>query len=157
MKKQNSEIKEGYFADWWREVGFFYEFDNRPDVNQWRIHGSVKGLETFAKIIEEYSNDSHNDKLTEHIHLEPYMYLTITTYDKPQITNGAILGRLSDLQYLNILIREKLHNCKPGDTFSLDKEYGINNTAKLKLFVMPDNFDPASLDETIYNPKYGSS
>jgi hypothetical protein len=40
----------------------------------------------------------------------------------------------------------KLNNSQTGQSFSIDSEYGTNNTATAKFFVMADDFDPVSMD-----------
>lgn len=71
------------------------------------------------------------------------------TWDKPTITAVYIAGTIKDLKALKSLISEKLENTEAGQTFNIEKEYGLDNTITAKFFVMADNFDPVSMDELI--------
>ena len=136
--------------DEWRELKFYYDFDERPSVNQWRFYGSKQGLLNFVKLMDTYVNNHNNDKLFEHEHYGPYMYLKIITLeDESVINDNAIGGTINDLKNLKDLIAFKIGTSFPGQTFTIDKEFGINNTATAKFFVMADNFDSISMDELI--------
>lgn len=135
--------------DEWQELGFYYDFDNRLSVNQWRFFGSKNGLQNFVSLLDEYTNNLANDTLSEHEHYGPYGYLKIMTWDKPTITSNYIAGTIPDLKLLSNLISEKLDKTAPGQTFNIENDYGQDNTITAKFFVMADNFDPASMDELI--------
>jgi hypothetical protein len=135
--------------DEWRQLGFYYDRDDRLDVNQWRFFGSKKGLQNFVSLLDKYTNNPANDTLSEHDHFGPYSYLKIMTWDKPTITADYIAGTIQDLKILRNLISEKLDKADAGQTFNIDKDYGQDNTITAKFFVMADNFDPVSMDELI--------
>jgi len=133
--------------DEWRELGFHYDRDDRTGHPKWRFHGSKAGLNQFALILDKYTCNPKNDSLSEHEHYGPYKYLKIMTWDKPVITADYIAGTIADLKKLKKLIVDKLSNSRPGQTFDINKEYGMNNTAGCCFFVTVDDFDPASMDK----------
>ncbi|MCR9014663.1 hypothetical protein [Aquiflexum gelatinilyticum] len=136
--------------DEWRQLGFYYDLDERLGVNQWRFYGSKSGLQNFVKLLDDYTNSPSRDIVFEHDHYGPYMYLKIITLDDQAIiTDNAIGGTIADLKKLRKIIADKLSKAEPGQTFNIDKDYGINNTVTAKFFVMADNFDPVSMDELI--------
>lgn len=135
--------------DEWRQLGFYYDRDDRLDVNQWKFFGSKKGLLNFVSLLDKYTDNPANDTLSEHEHYGPYSYLKIMTWDKPTITADYIAGTIQDLKILRNLILEKLGKTEAGRTFNIDKDYGQDNTITAKFFVMADNFDPVSMDELI--------
>ncbi len=135
--------------DEWRQLGFYYDFDERISVNQWRFFGTRKGLQNFINLLNEYINHPANNELSEHDHYGPYSYLKIMTWDKPVITNGYFAGTLDDLRKLKQIMSDKLGSTQVGETFTVDKDYGTDNTVTTKFFVMADNFDPVSMDELI--------
>jgi hypothetical protein len=135
--------------DEWRELGFYYDRDDRMDVNQWRFYGSKKGLQKFVSLLDGYTNNPYNDTLSEHSHFGPYSYLKIMTWDKPIINEGYIAGTIQHLRMLRDILAEKLVKAQVGQTFNIDKDYGVDNTATAKFFVMSDDFDPPSMDELI--------
>jgi hypothetical protein len=141
---------EKIVVDEWRELGFYYDFDERLGVNQWRFYGSISGLENFLKLLDDYTSRTGNNKEFEHDHYGPYSYLKIITLDDQAIINdNAIGGTIADLKKLRNIIADKLNNAQPGQTFNIDKEYGEDNTVTAKFFVMADSFDPVSMDELI--------
>lgn len=148
MKDKKIDIDQ-MMIDEWRQLGFYYDRDDRLDVNQWRFFGSKKGLKNFVALLDKYINNPTNDTLSEHDHYGPYSYLKIMTWDKPTITADYIAGTIQDLKFLKNLISEKLDNTEPGQTFNIEKDYGQDNTTTAKFFVMADNFDPVSMDELI--------
>jgi hypothetical protein len=135
--------------DEWRELGFYYDRDDRMDVNQWRFYGSKQGLQKFVSLLNDYTANSRNDALSEHDHYGPYGYLKIMTSDEQRITERHIEGTIQDFKRLRDIIAEKLSNAQPGQTFTIDKDYGVDNTVTAKFFVMADDFDPPSMDELI--------
>lgn len=136
--------------DEWRQLGFYYDLDERLSVNQWRFYGSKSGLQNFVKLLDDYTSRANNNKAFEHDHYGPYMYLKIITLDDQAIINdNAIGGTIADLKKLRNIIADKLNATAPGQTFNIDKDYGKDNTVTAKFFVMADNFDPVSMDELI--------
>ena len=134
----------------WRELGFYYDFDERLSVYQWRFYGSKSGLKNFVKILNDYTINAANDRVSEHDHLGPYSYLKIITLDNQAVINeNAFGGAIADLKKLRNIIAEKLEVAQSGETFNIDKDYGEENTVTVKFFIMADNFDPVSMDELI--------
>jgi hypothetical protein len=93
--------------DEWRELGFFYDFEEKS--SRWLLVGSRTGLLKFRDMLTEYANNSRNDNLSEHDHYGPYMYLELMTWDKPQITEHAICGTLPDFKRLAEVVEKKLN------------------------------------------------
>ena len=133
----------------WRELGFYYDTDDRLSVNQWRFFGSKQGLQNFVTLLDEYTSNPNNNEISEHDHYGPCSYLKIMTWNVPTITNDYIAGTIQDLKELRNIIADKLQKSEPGETFNIDKEYGKDNTITAKFFVMSHNFDPVSMDELI--------
>jgi len=52
----------------WRNLGFFYEIEDRIDINQWRFHGSKSGLQNFVTLLENYTTNADNEMISEHEH-----------------------------------------------------------------------------------------
>lgn len=134
----------------WRELGFYYNFDASPSVNQWRFFGSKEGLLNFVKLLDDYVSNPNNYQLFEHEHYGPYMQLKIITLEAQNVINdNAIGGTIIDLKRLRNLLANKIEKTLVGQTFTIDQDFGEDNTATTKFFVMPDNFDPVSMDELI--------
>jgi hypothetical protein len=138
-----------HVRDYWRENGFYYDFDGRIDVNQWRVYGSKKGLGNFVKILEAYILDERNAEIGEHEHYQPYYNLIITTLTSPCITDRFLEGTIQNLSDLKVILENKIENTEIGATFNIDQDYGVGNTVTAKFFVMCDTFDPSSMDELI--------
>jgi hypothetical protein len=144
-ENQSPEIRQ-IIIDEWRELGFFYDFDDRKQIKEWKFYGSKQGLQNLIVLLDEYISNPLNKQLSEHEHYGPYYYLKILTSDEQRITEAHIEGSINDIRYLKDIISENLNKTQVGQTFKIDKEYGVDNTATLKFFIMHDNFDPASLD-----------
>ena len=133
----------------WQELGFYYDFDYRLGVNQWRFYGSKKGFNNFVSLFDAYISNPNYADISEENDYGPYSGLKIMTWDKPIITADYIAGTLDDLRRLTQIISDKLDKIQIGETFTIDQDYGIGNTVTTKFFVMADNFDPVSMDELI--------
>lgn len=144
--KKNSKI-ENNIINSWRNLGFYYDLDDRPSVNQWRFYGSKKGLSQWSSILEEFINDPSLNSISAERHYGPYSYLEVMSWDRPQITSHCA-GTMEDLKKLKTLIQKNLKKKKTGEVFSID-EYGENNEVSTKFFIMSDDFDPASMDELL--------
>ncbi len=131
----------------WRKLGFYYDLEETNNHKGWRFYGDKKGLYNFVKLLEDYTNNPANDFLSEHDHYGPYNYLKIMTWDKPLITKNFIAGTMANLKDFKNILADKLENFQTGQTFTIDKEYGVDNTASIKFFIMKDNFDPVSMDK----------
>jgi hypothetical protein len=136
-------------AEEWRELGFYYDFDERISVNQWRFHGSRAGLANFSTLLRKYVANPRKATLSEHDHYGPYWYLKIVTCSEAVITDRFFGGSLDDLAHLAELIATRLERTKAGETFEISQDYGSDNTVTARFFVMADDFDPVSIDELI--------
>jgi hypothetical protein len=136
--------------DEWTRLGFYYDFDDRLSVNQWRFYGSRQGLLNFVKLLDKYVNNQNNNQFSEHKHYGPYSYLKIITLEERCIiTVNAIGGTIEELKRLRNLLADKIEKSLLGQTFSIDKEFGVENTVTTKFFVMADDFNPVTMDELI--------
>ena len=148
MKENQVDITQ-ITKEEWRELGFYYDFDERISVNQWRLYGSKAGLGRLVELLHTYISSPRNAEVSAHEHYGPYWYFEITTWHEPMISAHCIAGTLKDLKFFAELISAKLDAALPGQTFEISNEYGKSNTTTLRLFVMADDFDPISLDELI--------
>lgn len=140
---------EEVMIDKWRKLGFFYDLDDRLTVNQWRIYGSRGGLRKLITLIEEYIANNEHHVLSAQMLLGPYADFKIVTSEQATIRRTHFAGTIQDLNFLKNLIASRLSTAKPGQTFNIDKDYGIENTVTVKFFVMDDEFDPYTMDELI--------
>lgn len=132
----------------WRNLGFYYEFSE--DKGVWKFVGSKKGLLKFSKLLDDYVLDPRNAGISEHEHYGPYLYLKIMTWDKPIIDKNAISGTLLDFKKLSDLIKQKLKSLNALSKFEIDKEYSIENKAKIIFEIKEADFDPSSADPHPY-------
>lgn len=144
MSQKNHSL-DNTIAGEWRELGFYYALDKKN--KSWLIHGSKKGIKKFIDILNDYANDIRNQKISEHEHYGPYMYLEITTGDVPKITSHALEGPLEDIRKLAKVIHSKLESNEK--VIKIDKEYSDHNEYTLTLNLENDSFDPASLDKSL--------
>lgn len=133
------------FKDEWRELGFYY--DNGDDNKKWKFFGSKKGLQNFITLLDEYLINPDFAGLSEEYAFGPYTYLKIMTWDKPTITGNYFAGTLEDLENMKNIIADKLSKSEVGQSFSIEQDYGVDNTATATFFIMPDSFDPVSMDK----------
>jgi len=128
----------------WRELGFFYEYVDAAKL--WRLRGSRAGLLSFADTLRKYTLNPRNRELSEHDHLGPYMYLTIGTWTKAEISDHWIAGPLEDLQRLSTFLRERLLSAQSGDTLHLRETFAPGSSCELELCIEANGFDPAAAD-----------
>ena len=128
----------------WRELGFFYDFDEKSP--RWIFVGSRSGLLKFRDLLIDYANNPRNEGLSEHEHYGPYMYLELMTWSEADITEHAICGTLSDFKRLAEMVEGKLGHCNAGDGFSIGAEYAEGSDAVIEFEVRDEGFDPASAD-----------
>lgn len=103
-----TEDKIGYILkDEWRQLGFYYDFDERLEVNQWRFFGSKSGFQNFVNLLDNYVSNPVNNRLSEHNHYGPYCYLKIMTWDKAKITSNYICGIIDEIKGLKKLVADK--------------------------------------------------
>jgi hypothetical protein len=132
----------------WRELGFFYEIDDK--AKEWRIRGSRAGLFGFARVLFEYSKDPRRQRLSEHAHFGPYSYLEIGTWNARVIDGHWIAGTLEDLNVLSGLVAQEILRAKPGDAFGLRDAYAPDSPYELRLELCGDDFDPAAADKACW-------
>ena len=142
IKISNEKIRQATI-DEWRQLGFYYENDER----KWTLAGSKSGLLNFCKLLEQYVQNPKNQMISEHEHYGPYMELKLVTWDKPMITKDAVYGRMDDFANLSKVIEEKIHG--ENALFVIDKEYSSENELILEFKVQEEGFDPASLDSSL--------
>lgn len=126
----------------WRELGFYYELKD----NKWVFIADKKGLLRFAELLRKYGNNPRRNKLSEHDHYGPYMYLKIMTWNTPNIDEETISGSLQDLLRLSQLVESHLSHCKPNDKFVIGADYAPNHKCELEFQIQKDGFDPAQPD-----------
>jgi hypothetical protein len=131
----------------WRELGFFYDFDEKR--SRWVLVGSRSGLLKFRDLLIDYANNPGNEGLSEHEHYGPYMYLELMTWNEADITEHAICGTLSDFKRLAEVVEKKLSSCIAGDKFIIGSEYADGGEAVIEFDVKDDGFDPASADSLL--------
>lgn len=149
-EEQKLYWKERDYSEW-RQLGFYYDLGEDNDNPEWRFFGSKDGLKQIVYILEKYVEDPLNEGLSEHEHYGPYSYLKVMTWNKPTITKNYIAGRLEDLRILKNIVAEKLSVSEVGQSFTIKDDYGVDNEVDAKFFVMPDNFDPASMDNSVFS------
>ena len=137
----------------WRELGFYYDFDERVSPNQWRFYGSQQGLTNLAKLLADYAINPAKDTLSADAHYGPYSYLKFVTLAQARITHQYIGGSLLELKALSEWLLVALQQVQPGHVLTLDAVYGVANSATARCFVMADDFDPASLDELVISDR----
>ena len=139
-----SEQTNQLTRDEWRDLGFYYDFDE--SLARWRLVGSRSGLLHFRDLLNAYANDPRRHQLSEHEHYGPYFYLSIRTWNEPAIAPDGIMGTLADIRRFAQLLEKKLQHTSIGSTFIIDTEYASNNSAILQCELQADGFDPASAD-----------
>jgi len=132
----------------WRQLGYHYYKDD--DLKKWIITGSPFGIESFAIQLMQYSIDEKNDKLGEHDHWGPYLYLEIMTHDRPGMDHHAIFGTLSDIKRLSDIVVSKLKDTSINETILIKDEYTPSAEYSLELNVMEYGFDPSTCDKEIW-------
>jgi hypothetical protein len=131
----------------WRELGFFYDRDDRTKV--WTLTGSRAGLLRFRDALLSYAADPRNAMKSEHQHYGPYMYLEVMTWPEAGFDDHAIRGSLADLARLARIIESKVAATPPGSTASIRGEFATDSPYSLVLDVREDGFDPASADAAL--------
>lgn len=144
MNKKSSNLDNLIISEW-RELGFYYDINE--NVKEWRFFGSKIGLRKFVSLIDKYVNDPRNNNLSEHEHYGPYGYLKIMTSNKPEITEDYIAGTIEDLGKLRDIISQKINETNFGQSFNIETEYGVENSASARIFIMTDDFAPCSIEE----------
>jgi hypothetical protein len=148
MDEGFSQMDNKIFEEW-RQLGFYYELYKNGNVHQWRFFGSKFGFEEFSSLLYKYADDPINVNLSEHEHYGPYYYLKIMTSDVERITADMFEVTIQGARQLADIVLRKAMSHAPGETFSIETEFGNNNTASALFFLMNESFDPASLDKSL--------
>jgi hypothetical protein len=131
----------------WRELGFFYDRDDKAKV--WQLIGSRAGLLRFRDALCSYAADPRNELKSEHEHYGPYGYLEVMTWPEAGFDDHAIRGSLADIARLATVIENKLAAALPGSTIRIREEFAADSPYGLILEVREDGFDPASADQAL--------
>lgn len=140
----SNTTEEDPSAQAWRKLGFYFEFDQESKSQ--RIFGDNNGINRFLNELRSYGNSSYFQHLGAHDHLGPYMCLELRTCECRGIEEGLIHGTPSDFVKLAKLIEEELLALDPPDTIRISS-FGSVYSVPLVISVMPDGFDPSSLDK----------
>lgn len=128
----------------WVKLGFYYSYNK--EVRRWEFTGDKVGLRNFYSEILAYVNSQTSNQLSEHVHLGPYAFLKIVTWDRPVINQDGFYGSLNDLKRLASIFITNLDLTTENGSFIIDKEYSEKNEASLIVNVKEKGFDPTSLD-----------
>jgi len=128
----------------WRDFGLYYISDD--NTREWHLHGNREGLLRLAEALERYAANPANAPTSEHEHLGPHWYLTVTTWPEPRLDGRGIWGQPKDLERLALFLREALASALPSAVLRVGKQFTPNAEYDLVLHVEPESFDPASLD-----------
>lgn len=128
----------------WRELGFYYDRDDSERA--WILKGSKQGLLKLSEILKAYTQNNHKSGKSEHIHLGPYMYLKIITWNEAHIGEQGVYGSQKDLKRLANQIEGKLMEASPNQIFEVAEEYAGDKDYSMTLYVMREDFDPAEVD-----------
>ena len=132
----------------WRELGFFYDRDDRNKV--WTLTGSCAGLLRFRDALCSYVADPRNERTSEHEHYGPYGYLEIMTWPTPGFDDHEIRGSLADLARLAAVVEKQLAAARPGSKIRIQEEFATDSPYVLILDVRENGFDPASADRGLW-------
>ena len=139
----NADLREETRAEW-RQLGFYYE---RDDVRkEWLLVGSRGGLQRFSQLLSDYAADPRHDRLSEHEHYGPYLYLEVMTSVEAGVDAHSIHGPLPSIGALARLVEAKIHAMQPGARAPIGELFAPSAAYALVLDLREDGFDPASLD-----------
>jgi len=128
----------------WRELGFYYDRDD--SLKCWRIFGTREGLLSLAQSIREYAAAPSSQKVSEHIHFGPYMYLEVGTWTHPEITDHWIAGPVEALALLSEAMAAAVESAEPSAPIHLRQVFAPGAPYELTLTVEPSPYDPARAD-----------
>jgi hypothetical protein len=127
----------------WRELGVYYTSDDNAE--EWHLHGSKSGLVRLAKTLVRFAGNP-NQALSEHAHLGPHSYLTLTTWTEPRLDDRGIWGQPNDFDRLASILLDLLGSSSPGQTRCIREQFASSAQYTLVLHLESESFDPASLD-----------
>ncbi|MCL6106884.1 MAG: hypothetical protein M1309_06025 [Actinobacteria bacterium] len=128
----------------WRELGFFYDRDD--DAKVWRIIGTRIGVQSFISALAKFASNLRNERLSEHDHLGPYMYLKIGSWPEPEITDDWIAGPLWSLGRLSDEIKNRVAEANNNESLLFREFFAPDSLYELSIELRPEPFDPAKED-----------
>lgn len=128
----------------WRDFGLFYA--SNTSSRSWHLHGSRAGLLGFADLLDAFAAKYAGHDDSEHEHLGPHMYLTLTAWPTARLDQRGIWGTSPDFRRLAGHLRGILATAQPGDVPVVRESCTPSAEYALCLHVKADRFDPASLD-----------
>ncbi|WP_423201100.1 Imm32 family immunity protein [Corticibacter populi] len=143
MEKLSEPLAERTRQEW-RDFGFYYISD--AEALEWHLHGSKSGLLGLAEALDSYAGNSSNAVPSEHEHLGPHWYFTLTTWPESRLDGRGIWGQPRDFERLASLLREILDVATTGHTYIIRDQYVPSAEYALVLHIQQDSFDPASMD-----------
>lgn len=143
MEKLSGRVAEMTRQEW-RDFGVYYISDDK--AQEWHLHGSAAGLVGLAETLERYARGPNRADQSEHEHLGPHWYLTLTTWPEPRLDGRGIWGQPHDFKRLADILRSTLGSSSPGQTHRIREQFASSTQYSLVLHVESDSFDPASLD-----------
>ena len=143
MEKLSGRIAEMTRQEW-RDLGVYYISNDEERV--WHLHGSKSCLLQFAALLERYGANPARAAVSEHEHLGPHWYLTLTNYPEARLDGRGIWGQPADFERLARLLRDAVSRASPGQTCKVREEYVPTAEYDLILHVETDSFDPSTLD-----------
>ena len=115
-------------------------------AKEWHLYGSKLGLLGLAKILDSYAANPANIGQSEHEHLGPHTYFTLTTWPVARLDEHGIWGVPQDLHRLANHLRGTLVSALPGQVLRVKEKYTPAAEYALCMQVEQDLFDPARLD-----------
>ena len=143
MEKLSGRVAEMTRQEW-RDFGVYYISDD--EERAWHLHGSKDRLLHFADLLDRYSANPARAAVSEHEHLGPHWYLTLTTHPEARLDGRGIWGQPTDFERLARLLRNAVGQATPGQACRIREQYVPNAEYDLILHVESDSFDPSSLD-----------
>jgi hypothetical protein len=128
----------------WRELGFFYDRDDKTKV--WRLIGSRAGLLRFRDALLSYVADSRNQMKSGHEHYGPYAYLEVMTWPEAGFDDHAIPRHADGFYSTSENVESKLAAARPGSSVLIREEFAPDSPYALVLDLREDGFDPAAAD-----------
>lgn len=136
--------KEEISARRWKELGFYYEFDESTKAEC--IYADRKGVSAFIEELRSYGNSKYFTEVGAHDHLGPYMALELRTCSCAGFEANLIHGLPDDFKRLAEEIERRMELVEVGGFLRLDN-FGSESEVSLKIVLQPNGFDPSSMDK----------
>ncbi len=143
MEKLSDRVAEMTRQEW-RDFGVYYLSDDK--AGEWHLHGGTSGLIRLVEALERYAGNPSRAAPSEHEHLGPHWYLTLTTWPEPRLDARGIWGQPHDFERLAGILRGVLGASSPGQVHYIREQFAPSAHYSLILHVESESFDPASLD-----------